>query len=116
MPPENFATLPMQLAPGSRLLAVEHPVEEVWRTLHQQLQPADVAVRPGHLLLWRQDTFVYHRRIDAREAALLDDVRSGTQFGPLCERIATEEPDPAQAAFRLLARWATDGLLAAPPQ
>jgi hypothetical protein len=34
--------------------------------------------------------------------------RSGTQFGPLCERIAAEELDPAQAAFRLLARWATD--------
>jgi hypothetical protein len=116
MPPEAFATLPLHLAPGSRLLAVGHAVEQVWRTLHQQQQqPADIPARSGHLLLWRQDTFVYHRRIDEREAALLNDVCSGTQFGPLCERIATEAPDPAQAAFRLLARWARDGLLAAPP-
>jgi hypothetical protein len=113
MPPDAFATLPLQLAPASRLLAVQHSVEQVWRTLQQQQSLADVPARSGRLLVWRQDTFVYHRRVDDQEAALLDEVRSGTRLGPLCERIAAGAPDPAQVAFRLLARWASDGLLAA---
>jgi hypothetical protein len=54
---------------------------------------------------------VYHRRPDALEAELLDQLAAGTHFGAVCEQIADRAPDPAQAAFTLLARWVGDGLL-----
>jgi hypothetical protein len=109
--PRAFATLPLRLARAHRRVSVGHAVENVWRSLHQQQPPATADARHGQLLVWRQDTSVYHRRLDDLEAALLDQLASGTTFGAVCEQIAGQTPDPAPMAFKLLARWASDGLL-----
>ena len=113
--PAEFATLPLRLAPGQRRVAVNHAVEEVWRAL-QKHQPAGGAPpRAGSLLVWRQETIVYHRRLDVPEAALLDQLAAGTSFGAICEQIAGQASDPAAVAFKLLARWISDGLLVRSP-
>jgi hypothetical protein len=111
LPPTAFATLPLRLAPAHRRVPVAHAIEDVWRALHRQLPPGEARPRPGQLLVWRQDKLVFHRRPDPLEAALLDQLAAGTSFGAVCEQIADRSPDPAQAAFTLLARWAADGLL-----
>jgi hypothetical protein len=111
LPAAAFAPLPLRLAPAHRRVPVAHAVEEVWRALHRQQPPGQPPPRPGQLLVWRQDTSVYHRRPDTLEAGLLDQLAAGTSFGAVCEQLADRSPDPAQVAFTLLARWAGDGLL-----
>jgi hypothetical protein len=109
--PEAFATLTLRLTPGHRRVAVNHAVEEIWRALHKQQPGGDAPPRAGSLLVWRQETIVYHRRLDAPEAALLDQLAAGTSFGAICEQIAGRASDPAAVALNLLARWTSDGLL-----
>jgi hypothetical protein len=109
--PAAFATLPLRLAPGHRRVAVNHAVEEIWRALHKQQPASAPAPRAGSLMVWRQETIVYHRRLDGPEAALLDQLAAGTSFGAICEQIARQASDPAAVAFKLLARWTGDGLL-----
>lgn len=78
--------------------------------------PAVFSVAPGAVLLvWRQGIAVYHRAVapDEREALAL--VASGTQFGVVCEGLATAHGEEAAAAraFAWLSTWIADGLLAA---
>jgi hypothetical protein len=60
---------------------------------------------------------VFHRRMDATEAAALCRIAAGTTFAELCEWLSehAETDDAASEALRLLARWIDDGLLVAPP-
>jgi hypothetical protein len=117
LPPEAFATLLIQLAPGHHLVRLQHPVHTVWRAISKQQPVPEAGPSATTLLVWRQENFVYHRPLDAREAGLLARAAGGIEFGAVCETIADapapgDAPeDPAHAAFQLLARWVGDGLL-----
>jgi hypothetical protein len=68
------------------------------------------------LLVWRQDTRVYHRTVDANEAPLLALVEKGARFDRACERLveSVSEDHAAAHALQLLGRWVADELIAAP--
>jgi hypothetical protein len=118
LPPDRFVTLPVRLVPAHRVVTVGHPVEAVWRAFGaggSRDLPAQPAA-PGTLLVWRQGTMVYHRPADPIEAAALALAATGAPFAAMCEVVAGalgEGQDPAQATFRLLARWIDDELLVA---
>ena len=127
LPPQCFPSLPIHLIPAHRRVTVEHAVEDVWRSInksgHTTATFEEPERRSGQLLIWRQDNFVYHRRVAASELAPLAAAAAGTTFAEVCEVIAADleraaeagapAEDPAKASFALLARWATDGLLQA---
>lgn len=114
---EALADLPVRLAPATRLLETQWAVETAWREIDRG-EPAAPEKIPGRLLIWRQETFVYHRPLDPLEAQLLRSAAAGTTFSVCCAEIATalegSPQDPAQTAFRLLARWIDDAVLVAP--
>lgn len=118
LPPTAFATLPIRLVPACRVLPAGFAVEEVWRALKADEAPPDMPAQDRTLLVWRQDTSVYHRAVEALEAELLPLARAGTTLGLLCERVAAqlEGDTAAQAVFRIVARWTSDGLLVEPSE
>jgi len=60
---------------------------------------------------------VFHRRLDAPEAAALATVRAGCTFGELCAELGRDRADDEAAALAaaLLARWIADEILADSP-
>ena len=103
--PTQFAAFPVKLIDARRVVEASTAVDKVWRG--GEPEPG-----PRALLVWRQGVEVFHRVLDPLEARVLPAARM--PFAALCERIAEEvgDEDAAQAAFRLLARWAQDELLA----
>jgi hypothetical protein len=65
-------------------------------------------------LVWRHELTVYHRPLEPLEREALARAHDGAPFGAVCdllaERLHVDEAAPA--AFRMLARWVTDGLIA----
>ncbi|HKA90375.1 MAG TPA: DNA-binding domain-containing protein [Haliangiales bacterium] len=103
--PTAFAALEVKLIEAHRVVAAATAVDKVWRG--GEPEPG-----PRALLVWRQGVEVFHRPLEPLEARVFPV--EPTPFAALCERIADEvgEEEAAQAAFRLLARWAQDELLA----
>jgi hypothetical protein len=106
--PNAFAGLALPLIPALRIVRVKHSVEDTYDDPSQ----APAAGRRT-LLVWRQGSDVYHRATDEREAAALAMLERGTSFGLICEWLGRELPEAEapQAAFGLLAQWATDEIL-----
>ena len=63
--------------------------------------------------MWRRGSAVLHRRLDATEAEGLELVASTAPLGALCDLLAARVGEAAAgpAALRLLAGWATAGVL-----
>jgi uncharacterized protein (UPF0276 family) len=116
--PERLAALPLVAIPCHELLRHDFAVAALWRRLETGEAPAVAAPEPEELLVWRQGTSVFHRRLDPGEGALLALCREGTTLGGLCERAAAgldaDVDAAARAVFTFVRRWATDGLLRAP--
>ena len=108
--PSAFATLALPLIPASAVLRVKYAVEECW---DDPSQPPSAGRKT--LLVWRQHGDVFHRATEEREAAAVAMLQRGTTFGLICEWLGGELPESEapQAAFALLAQWATDELIIA---
>jgi hypothetical protein len=104
--PADFASLTVKIIDAHRVVDAATAVDKVWRG--GEPEPG-----PSTMLVWRQGVEVYHRPLDPLEAKVLPV--EPLAFAALCERVAEEvgDEEAAQAAFRLLARWAQDELLAA---
>ncbi len=118
--PEDFATLRFTLHPSVRLQPLDWAIEAAWRVLreHDPAAGGDEPALPApeaapHLLLvWRRELQTVWRSLEADEAALLQALREGADFGALCEQAGAFGDDPATRAAGLLARWLDEGLLA----
>jgi hypothetical protein len=113
--PEDFGALPLRLVPAHSWVVADFPVEEAWRAIDVQgaaQAPPSLERRPTQLLVWRQDTLVFHRHVEDLERRLLPPSGESVALGSICERFATLRPneDPA-ALFVLLGQWVTDGLV-----
>jgi hypothetical protein len=117
VPGDRFAELPLRLVPTQRQVPVGFAVEQTWR----QIEDGQPLVAPpagaGHLLVWRKQTEVLHRRLDPLEAELLAPLAEGSLFGLICERLGLDRPveEAAGLAFSFLVDWAQQGLLVRPP-
>jgi hypothetical protein len=112
-PPDSFAALPLQLMPAQARVSARFAVDEAWQVLDEGQPLASLPPCPTELLVWRVDPMVYHRRLNADEAALWPLLAGGVSFGVLCERLTERHPDAevAPIAFQLLASWVEEGLL-----
>lgn len=113
--PERWPELRFQLVPALRRLEVRWPVDEVWQhTQHGKAPSAPPAPRALRLRVWRQGLRVFHRRIDAGEAAALEALARGATFAGVCARIAEHhgEAGSAEAALALIRTWLQDEVLA----
>lgn len=113
LPPEKLVRVPLRLVAACRCVAVDFAVEQAWSQATRGEPVAAPAAEPRILLVWRQGVQVYHRRIEALEAELLDLVAGGTSAGLLFERIAERVPADrvAETSFAILGRWAGDEIV-----
>jgi len=119
--PERFAGLPLRLIHARRMIITDYAVADFWSRLGGEdgeapTRPSEADDDAGEtLLVWRQDSVVYHRPIAGGELAALEQVALGTTFGALCEGLAARmSPEAATTmAFTWLSMWVTDGLLRA---
>jgi hypothetical protein len=113
--PERFASLTLELRPGTSLLVQNWPVHSLRAACDAgEAVEAPANPAPESVVVWRPSETVRYRTADAVEATALSLLRNGTTFGELCDHLARsgdEDSTPAVAAA-LLERWLADGLLA----
>ena len=84
----------------------------IWRAVQDSAALPEVERRALWLRVWRQDLRVFHRPIDAAEAAALAAIAAEAAFADVCERINEVDPTAdAERAAQLLSTWLADGLL-----
>jgi hypothetical protein len=117
VPEERWPELCFQLVPSVELLYAGWRVQDVW----QQMQAGESILEPPRattvLRIWRQDLRVFHRSLDAAEAAALAAIGAGGTFAEVCEQVVAVSPENAglERIFQLIGEWVTDGVLAALP-
>jgi hypothetical protein len=116
--PEAFAALPLRTFPALALVPARFSVEQIWQDVSDGNAWSAPDESPRVLAVWRTGVSeVLHRALEPLEAEALSRVVSSgdLRFGHLCDWLvarAADEQQAAQAAFQLLAQWATDGILA----
>jgi hypothetical protein len=118
LPPEAFATLILQPIAAHELVPSVHAIDDVWSAvLAAAPLPPQALVRqqPATFLVWRRETTVYHRLVDAAEEEAIRLIQPGLSFGVLCERLSQtrDAEDAARLGSTWLGQWLADGLLAA---
>ncbi len=115
--PEDFAGLLLRPIRAHEVVPSLHTVDDVWSAVvtNEDPSPASPAPRPqpAAFLIWRRELTVYHRVVDAAEAAAIAWIQPGLPFAALCERLG-ERHSPevaAQIGSTWLAQWLADGIL-----
>ena len=121
--PEAFR---VALLPATRLIRVAAPVLPLWRRLETGISTDPAAESVGDraeacsVLVWRSETGIRHRSLDADEARALAVLRSTPATVVRLAESVLEGADPAasnEAASRrfaeILDRWTHDGVLVA---
>jgi hypothetical protein len=119
-PPDRFGELPVRLVNAHRVVTVPAGTGELWdatgaevgiRSLGDPETPKSGAIET--MLVWRQDTMVYHRAVEPLERVALDLVAAGTRFGVICDAFLAKvgEKTAVERAYGLLLTWLADGLL-----
>lgn len=94
------------------VLALTHPVVELWRALNQESPLPEDSTRPEHVLVWRAADVVYHVAVQADEAAAMRAAMASQTIAEICACFAEHE-NPAQRAGAVLAHWFAEGMIAA---
>ncbi len=93
-----------------------HNTLALWQAVdHDETPPRALALTsPGDVMIWRRGLQPHFRSLAAFEAAALDLLHEGEEFGAACERLATAFPgeDVPHAAGTVLRRWVDEELLA----
>lgn len=121
--PEQFAGLRFTPHPSLQLLALDWAIEAAWRSLREytdgngdEPELPEPEASPHQLLAWRRGLETLWRSLSPSEAALLQAMLRGDDFGTLCELAAELSGDADQAvtiAAAALTQWLEDGLLSA---
>jgi len=115
VPPDRWAELRLGFQPAFQLLDLGWPVQRLRGEWDREETCDATGIEPHRerVMIWRRDEQVFHRAVDALEAAALGVARDGGSFGSLCERLSADVGDSAapERAAALLARWLADGLV-----
>ena len=115
-PADRFGELPLRLVTAHRLVTVAAGSAKQWDALGAGISGRASEGSAGNetesLLVWREDTLVYHRLVDDAERAALQLAGHGTRFGAVCESLAQHGEETAIAqAYGWMSTWLADGLL-----
>ncbi|HEU0036785.1 MAG TPA: DNA-binding domain-containing protein [Kofleriaceae bacterium] len=106
--PEAFPALRFALVPTATFVDLATNVDELWDAIESERALPPLVESPRTVLVWRRDTTVIHRTLDADEPAALAKLAAGARFGELCEALTAER------AVELLVRWLDAGILVRP--
>ncbi len=109
----------LRWVPTSSLVNLTWNVDDMWSAIEDASSPVAPAMldgtTPRTVLVWRRDTTVIHRTLDADEAELAPQLVAGASFAEICEVLAAHHGDEAAPrAVELLLRWLQGEALAAP--
>jgi hypothetical protein len=95
------------------LLRLGWPIDTVWSAVKDGEELPAMAPKATAMRVWRRGLCVFHKTIDAAEAAALEALREGANFERVCEIVADDgsEEVGAEAAFRMLQSWLADVVL-----
>ncbi|HVV51327.1 MAG TPA: DNA-binding domain-containing protein [Polyangia bacterium] len=124
-PPESFGELPLKLVSAHRVVTVPAGTGALWDATRSEpvVGPLGEPAAPDRasgavetLLVWRQETMVYHRTVEPFEREALELAAAGTRFGLVCDALLTllDEPAALARASGMLTTWLADGLVRAP--
>ncbi len=114
IPPERWGEMRLELIPA---LVVDHfpaAVPPLWQQLNRRESvsaPANSAAEPW--LLWRKELRVHWRSLDVIEQEALASVKSGANFGEICQGLAAhiDEEQIPEMAMQLLLQWCNDQII-----
>jgi hypothetical protein len=111
--PEAWPTLVLSRIPASERITVRWEVDAAWDAADRGEVPAEPALSPGQLLVWRlgATTRVAHRRVTGGERALLDAFDQRATFGDACAALSELGDDAAPTAARALIALVQAGVL-----
>ncbi len=113
LPTEQFVASRLDFTPSVRLLVMEYDVLPLWAALEAgaELMPA-INWRPTHVLVWRKGFEVFHVEVSKNEFRAAQIATAQGTVEAVCEAFAKEK-DAAQVAFRAIASWFQEGMVAA---
>jgi len=94
---EEWATARFVLDPAIRLISVQWPVDQLWKSREQPEPlelPAFPEFSPRHLLLYRDDNWVSVSVVDIHPWKALHMLRSGMSLGAVCDALS-KTPHPS---------------------
>jgi hypothetical protein len=115
--PEDWPALAMRTHPALAIVDCEWRVDELLRKVEtaagEDGQPREAERAAVSVLVWRHNSKVHHRALEAPERAALELASAGASFAAICEVVGAVcvEDDAVALINRLLARWIGDGLL-----
>lgn len=114
LPPSAWTDLGLRAVRSLAVLELDFEVDAARDRANHGEPIGSVRRTPIVTRIWRQGFSVFHRRMDAVEAAAVKQIAGGVRFGDLCECIAEVLPegDAATRAVELLELWLADELLA----
>ncbi len=105
----------LRWVPTSSVVRLTWNVDDMWSAIEDAAQPVAPAMLDGTILdgttsrtvlVWRRDTTVVHRTLDADEGELAPQLIAGASFAEICEVLAMHHGDQAAPrAVELLLRW-----------
>ena len=113
-PPERFAAFRLRIIPSHALIETRIDVVPLWRA-DDPRRPVQSRT-PTSLIVWRQDSDVFHRAADAEETAGSAGSTRARSRSASCARgwrpiAPTRRPPRAPSSY--CGRWASDALLRA---
>lgn len=112
LPPEALPGARFLFSPSLRILRLQHDVRPLWDALEAEGEAPEPVPAPTTLVVWRQEFKVFHTGLSESEVGALMVAREGGSLEDICATFA-HEPDPAQAAFKVVLSWFADGWVAA---
>jgi hypothetical protein len=108
---EELPRARFRFVPALRLLALDHPVHEVWRDAARGVPASPTLPAPTHLAVWRAGHEVFHAALDGEEVPALRAALAGECLEDICAPF-TRAGDPVAAGFAALASWIDEGWVA----
>jgi hypothetical protein len=115
-PPESFGELPLKLVSAHRVVTVPGGTSQLWDATGSQPGVSPVGEPVETLIVWRQETTVFHRTADPSEHLALELAAAGTRFGLICDALLArhDEQTAVERAHGMLVTWLADALIRAP--
>ena len=112
IPPETWGELCFGIHPAMQLLDLEWNVIPIWQALDAETQPAVPIQNNEPCLIWRSDLNSHYRSLDQQEFQAIQLIKTGGNFGALCEYLfITLADDATQQAAQYLADWLEAGMI-----
>jgi hypothetical protein len=111
VPMEDFPDLTLGLIPASLVVPVTWTVDELWSAIEDAMEWSAPVSCSRAVLVWRRDLRVFHRTLDADEAALVPLLRSSASLAHMSATLAEVSESPEMRMVELLSRWLDAGIL-----